>query len=130
MQRPTDGLDEVYGSSLALLTDLYQLSMACGYWKAGLADREAVFHLTYRRAPFGGGYAIAAGIAPALAFLRRLRFTEDDRAFLATLTDATGAATITFNIGGATPNYPVTVHVFTRADDDQQLSWSTSFTPH
>jgi hypothetical protein len=43
-------------------------------------------------------------------------------------TDGSGAATITFNIGGATPNYPVTVHVFTQADD-QQLSWSTSFTP-
>jgi hypothetical protein len=44
-------------------------------------------------------------------------------------TDANGLATITFNIGAATPNYPVTVHVFTRADD-QQLSWTTTFTPH
>jgi hypothetical protein len=43
-------------------------------------------------------------------------------------TDANGAATITFNIGGATPNYPVTVQVFAQVDD-QQLSWSTSFTP-
>jgi hypothetical protein len=43
-------------------------------------------------------------------------------------TDQTGAATITFNIGAATPNYPVTVHVFTEAED-QQLSWSTTFTP-
>ena len=42
---------------LALLTDLYQLTMASGYWKSGQADREAVFHLTFRRAPFGGGYA-------------------------------------------------------------------------
>ena len=33
----TDGLD-VYGGSLALLTDLYQLTMACGYWKAGVAE--------------------------------------------------------------------------------------------
>jgi hypothetical protein len=44
-------------------------------------------------------------------------------------TDPSGSATITFNIGGATPNYPVTVHVYTQADD-QQLSWSTTFTPH
>ena len=84
-----DGLDDVYGGSLALLTDLYQLTMACGYWKAGNSEREAVFHLTFRRPPFGGGYAVAAGIAPALAFLRRLRFTADDLAFLATLRDAT-----------------------------------------
>ncbi len=82
-----DGLDGVYGGSLALLTDLYQLTMACGYWKAGLSEREAVFHLTYRRAPFKGGYAIAAGIAPALGYLDRFRFTVEDCAYLATLRD-------------------------------------------
>ena len=86
----SDGLDGVYGGSLALLTDLYQLTMACGYWKAGHGEREAVFHLTFRRPPFGGGYAIAAGIGPALAYLERLRFTADDLAYLATLTDASG----------------------------------------
>jgi nicotinate phosphoribosyltransferase len=65
--------------------------MAAGYWKTGASEREAVFHLTYRRPPFGGGYAIAAGIAPALAYLRRLRFTADDVAYLATLRDAKDA---------------------------------------
>jgi curved DNA-binding protein CbpA len=44
-------------------------------------------------------------------------------------TDANGAATISFNIGATTPNYPVTVHVFASVDDEQ-LSWSTTFTPH
>lgn len=77
---------------LALLTDLYQLTMACGYWKHGHAEREAVFHLTFRRAPFGGGYAIAAGLAPALDYLRALHFGSDDLAYLATLRDRTGAA--------------------------------------
>jgi nicotinate phosphoribosyltransferase len=87
----TDGsLDDVYGGSLALLTDLYQLTMAAGYWKAGHAEREAVFHLTFRRHPFGGAYAIAAGIGPALEYLRRFRFTADDLAYLATLTDNDG----------------------------------------
>src|ERR1700749_3066199 len=82
----THGLD-VYGGSLALLTDLYQLTMACGYWKAGVADREAVFHLTFRRPPFGGGYAIAAGLGPALELLERFRFTPDDLSYLSTLRD-------------------------------------------
>src|SRR5687768_3499497 len=85
-----DGLDDVYAGSLALLTDLYQLTMAAGYWKSGVGEREAVFHLTFRRPPFGGGYAIAAGIAPALAYLRRFRFTADDVAYLATLKDDHG----------------------------------------
>ena len=84
----TDGLDDVYGTSLALLTDLYQLTMACGYWKAGTSEREAVFHLTFRKSPFGGGYAIAAGIAPAIAYLRRMRFAADDLAYLKTLRDS------------------------------------------
>lgn len=43
-------------------------------------------------------------------------------------TDSAGAATITFNVGGATPGYPVTVRVYAQVDD-QQLTWSTSFTP-
>ena len=91
--RPTDATDglELYGGSLALLTDLYQLTMACGYWQAGTSEHEAVFHLTFRKPPFDGGYAIAAGLAPALAFVQRLRFTDDDLAYLATLTDATRA---------------------------------------
>ena len=84
-------LQDLYGGSLALLTDLYQLTMACGYWKAGAADREAVFHLTFRRAPFGGGYAIAAGIAPALDYLQHLAFAPDDLAYLATLRDSEAA---------------------------------------
>jgi len=81
----------LYGGSLALLTDLYQLTMACGYWKAGTADREAVFHLTFRRPPFGGGYAIASGLAQVLGFLRRLQFTADDLAYLGSLLDGKGA---------------------------------------
>jgi len=84
-------LEALYGGSLALLTDLYQLTMACGYWKAGTAEREAVFHLTFRRAPFGGGYAIAAGVGAAIDYLEHLAFAPDDLAYLATLRDAEGA---------------------------------------
>jgi putative nicotinate phosphoribosyltransferase len=69
----------------ALLTDLYQLTMAQGYWATGQAEREAVFHLFFRRAPFAGGYAIAAGIGPALEYLAALRFTSDEVAYLASL---------------------------------------------
>ncbi|MDQ3811087.1 MAG: DnaJ domain-containing protein [Chloroflexota bacterium] len=43
-------------------------------------------------------------------------------------TDANGAATISFNVGQATPGFPVQVHVFAQVED-QQLSWTSSFTP-
>lgn len=78
--------------STALLTDLYQLTMACGYWKAGLADREAVFHLHFRKNPFQGGYAVACGLHAAIDWLQRLRFTKGDLAFLRGLTGNDGKA--------------------------------------
>jgi nicotinate phosphoribosyltransferase len=83
-------LPRLYRHSLALLTDLYQLTMAYAYWKNGLAEREAVFHLTFRRNPFGGQYAVACGLSGAVDFLRELRFTEDDLSYLATLATADG----------------------------------------
>ena len=62
-------LRELYRPSLALLTDLYQATMAYGYWKAGMAEREAVFHLSFRKNPFNGGYTIAAGLGYAVKYL-------------------------------------------------------------
>jgi len=69
----------------ALLTDLYQLTMAQGYWRQGWADRRAVFHLFFRRAPFGGRFAVACGMEAVVEFLKRWRFTEEDLGYLAIL---------------------------------------------
>jgi len=78
-------LHTVYRPSLALLTDLYQLTMAFAYWKNGKEKQEAAFHLFFRKAPFGGGYAIAAGLAAVVEYLERFRFSGDDLAYLAGL---------------------------------------------
>jgi nicotinate phosphoribosyltransferase len=78
-------LRDVYGGSLALLTDLYELTMAYGYWKAGIAEQEAVFALTFRRQPFGGGFSIACGLGPVVELLEGFRFDEQDAARLAAL---------------------------------------------
>lgn len=64
--------------SLALLTDLYQLTMAYGYWKADKLEEEAVFHLFFRENPFEGGYAIAAGLEQAIDYLDSFSFTGPD----------------------------------------------------
>ena len=45
-----------------LTTDLYQLTMAYGYWKRGVAEHDAAFHLTFRECPFGGQFAVTAGL--------------------------------------------------------------------
>ena len=68
-----------------LLTDLYQITMANAYWETGLGEREAVFHLYFRRNPFGGGYAVAAGLAAVIDFLESMSFDDEDLAYLAEL---------------------------------------------
>jgi nicotinate phosphoribosyltransferase len=78
-------LARVYRDSLALLTDLYQLTMAYGYWKSGTAEKQACFHLAFRRNPFGGGFAVACGLAPAIEYVESLRFAEDDLDYLSGL---------------------------------------------
>lgn len=78
-------LAQLYRHSLTLLTDLYQLTMAYGYWKSGTAEHEAVFHQFFRTAPFSGGYAVAAGLDTVIDYLENFHFTPDDSDYLATL---------------------------------------------
>lgn len=74
----------------ALLTDLYELTMAYGYWKSGKDRDAAVFHLLFREAPFDGGYAIAAGLGDAIRYLEELSFSRDDLDYLRSLTGNDG----------------------------------------
>jgi nicotinate phosphoribosyltransferase len=78
------------GTISPLLTDLYQLTMAYGYWKTGRSEQRAAFHLFFRSAPFDGGYTVAAGMEPAIRFIEEFRFRPDDLAFLTTLSGMDG----------------------------------------
>jgi nicotinate phosphoribosyltransferase len=78
-----------------LVTDLYQLSMAQGYFLTGRLSDTAVFHLYFRRLPFKGGYAIAAGLEPALDLIESFRISAQDASYLATLRAADGSALFT-----------------------------------
>ena len=69
----------------ALLTDLYQLTMAQGYLDSGKAGTQACFHMTFRDYPFKGGYAIASGMAHLAELVEGFRFSEDDLAYLGSL---------------------------------------------
>ena len=60
----------------SLLTDLYQLTMAACYTGEGLAQRPASFELFARKLPEGFGYLIAMGLAQALNYLEKFRFTS------------------------------------------------------
>jgi nicotinate phosphoribosyltransferase len=83
-----NGPADIYQISFGLLTDLYQLTMAYAYWKQRLAERESVFHLTFREHPFGGQFAIACGLPHVVSLLSELRFSEDELAYLSSLQGA------------------------------------------
>lgn len=70
--------------NLTLLTDLYELTMMNGYAETGLADREAVFDVFYRRKPTLD-FAVAAGLELAIDYIKNLRFEEEDKAYLRSL---------------------------------------------
>ena len=71
--------------SISLLTDLYQLTMAYGYWKANMQDKESVFHMYYRTVPFNGRFCIACGLDDLIAFIDRFSFDQSDLDYLASL---------------------------------------------
>lgn len=75
----------LYRPSLGLLTDLYQLTMAHGYWKSGIHNRESVFHLFFRSAPFHNGFALASGLESAAGLIEGFEFSNDDLSYLETL---------------------------------------------
>jgi nicotinate phosphoribosyltransferase len=71
-------------SHSALLTDFYSLTMAQGYWKQNFS-RKAVFEMFFRWQPFGGGYAIFAGLGTLLDSLASLSFSDEDINYLKSL---------------------------------------------
>jgi nicotinate phosphoribosyltransferase len=76
---------KLYRPSLALLTDMYQVTMAYSYWKAGMQRHEAVFNLNFRHNPFGGGYTVCCGLEHVLDYLDHFRFRAEDVEYLAGL---------------------------------------------
>jgi nicotinate phosphoribosyltransferase len=72
-----------YCNFSALTTDLYEVTMACGYWNAGVSDYEAAFHATFRENPFSGEFTVACGLATAIDFLRAFHFNDTEIEYLA-----------------------------------------------
>jgi len=65
-----------------LLTDLYELTMAAGYFDAGKASQKATFELSIRRLPARRNFVIAAGLAQCVEYLLNLRFTTEEIDYL------------------------------------------------
>lgn len=71
-------------NNISLLLDLYELTMAQGYWEAKKCSQQATFDLFVRQLPSNRGYLINAGLEDVLKYIENLRFTPEDIAYLKT----------------------------------------------
>lgn len=76
MQFPKSSL--VPEDRLGIATDLYELTMALGYFELGKQDDVATFDLFLRRLPPNRSYVMVAGLEQGLHYLTNAQFTEDD----------------------------------------------------
>ncbi len=71
-----------------LHNDFYQLTMAQALWRSGRHDLRAVFHLSFRRYPFGGGFIVSAGQQEAVRRATSVLLAEAEISYLAGLRDS------------------------------------------
>lgn len=72
-------------ANVAMMMDLYELTMANGYFIQEQQASRVAFDVFYRRNPDGGGFAIFAGLEQILEYLEGLRFTDADVEYLRSL---------------------------------------------
>ena len=61
-----------------MMTDMYELTMAYGYFLSGRDKCEAVFDSFFRKVPNSGGYAVMAGVDKVIEYIKNLKFSERD----------------------------------------------------
>ena len=81
--------DRTKPTDVCLNTDLYELTMAQGFWESGLADAQACFNAFFRDNPFDGGYAVCCGTGQIAELVENFVFEDEDIEYLAGL-DAPG----------------------------------------
>ena len=84
--------DISHPTDIAMLTDLYELTMAQGLWESGKANEQGCFTAFYRDHPFGSAYAVMCGTAELPELVENLRFTSEDIEYLASLQAPAGGA--------------------------------------
>lgn len=65
-----------------LSSDFYEFTMGQGFFNSGIAHKNAVFDVFFRKNPFSGGYTILSGVTAVKEYLDNLHFTKDDIEFL------------------------------------------------
>jgi nicotinate phosphoribosyltransferase len=82
MTQTTDRLKNPLGALGSLYTDLYELTMAQGYFGADKHRAPACFDYFFRKVPCSGGYVIFSGLDTLLEVLEDLEFSDDALTYL------------------------------------------------
>lgn len=68
-----------------MLTDLYEFSMANGYYQTFPHDKQARFDVFYRKAPDNDSFVLSAGLLQIVREVKNWHFSQDDLAYLKSL---------------------------------------------
>lgn len=71
--------------NITMVMDLYEMTMAYGYFNDKDKDTKVVFDVFYRRNPDKGGFAIFAGLEQIIEYIEHLHFDEEDIAYFRSL---------------------------------------------
>lgn len=77
--------------NLTMVMDLYELTMANGYFNDGDMEARVAFDVFYRKNPDRGGFAIFAGLEQIVEYIENLHFSTEDIAYLRSLNAFTDA---------------------------------------
>lgn len=70
---------------IGLYVDMYELTMAQGYYLSGKHPERATFDYFFRSNPFDGAFVVFAGISDLLPLLHDMRFHDDHLQYLKSL---------------------------------------------
>ncbi len=73
------------GGALGLMTDLYEIIMAEGYWLCDMAAMEACFTVFFRENPYEGGFSLVCGTAKIADLIDAFYFSDENIAYLRSL---------------------------------------------
>jgi len=80
--RRAAGFEPCGARSLGLMTDLYEITMAEGYWRSGLMDMEACFTSFFRENPCDGGFTLVCGTGQLASLVENFCYSAEDVAYL------------------------------------------------
>ena len=64
--------------NISMMMDLYEMTMANGYFEDSSAQDWGTFEVFYRKNPDDGGFAIFAGLEQVVEYIEGVHFGEDD----------------------------------------------------